>query len=80
MHQNNMIFCIIGILMILVLSMSYIFAIVVFAISFNDVAVVYDKGNAYRILSWYMSKDDAINIVNNSNLVDKEGVFYHVIS
>ena len=23
----------------------------------------------------YMSKDDAINIINNSNLVDKKGVF-----
>ena len=23
---------------------------------------------------WYMSKDDAINIMNGSNLVDKRGV------
>ena len=39
--------------------------------SFN-VAIVYVKGNAYRIHFWYMSKDDAINIMNDSNLVDKK--------
>ena len=44
------------------------------AMSFNDVAVIYVKGNAYRIHFWYMSKDDAINIMNGSNLVDKRGV------
>ena len=42
--------------------------------SFNDVATVYDKGNAYRIYFWYMSDDDAISIMNNSNLIDKMGV------
>ena len=44
------------------------------AMSFNNVAIVYVKGNAYRIHFWYMSKDDAINIMNGSNLVDKRGV------
>ena len=44
--------------------------------SFNDVAIVYVKGNAYRIHFWYMSKDDAISIMNNSNLIDKKGVLY----
>ena len=42
--------------------------------SFNDVAIVYVKGSAYRIHCWYISKDDAINIKNNSNLIDKKGV------
>ena len=42
--------------------------------SFNDVAIVYVKGSAYRIHFWYMSKDDAISIMSNSNLVDKKGV------
>ena len=42
--------------------------------SFNDVAILYVKGSAYRIHFWYMSKDDAISIMNNSNLVDKKGV------
>ena len=40
------------------------------AISFNNVAIVYVKENAYRINFWYMSKDDAINIMNCSNLVE----------
>ena len=42
--------------------------------SFNNAAIVYVKGSAYRIHFWYMSKDDAINIINNSNLVDKIAV------
>ena len=42
------------------------------AMSFNDVAVVYVKGSAYRIHFWYMSKDDAISIMNNFNLIDKK--------
>ena len=41
---------------------------------FNNVAIVYVKGSAYRIHFWYMSKDDAINIMNSCNLVDKSGV------
>ena len=45
------------------------------AVSFNNIAIVYFKGSAYRIQSWYMSKYDAINIMNNSNLIDKIGVF-----
>ena len=44
------------------------------AVSFNDVAIVYVKGSAYRIHFCYMSKNDAINIINNSNLIDKMGV------
>ena len=44
------------------------------AISFNDVATVYAKGSAYRIYFWYMSQDDTISIMNNSNLIDKIGV------
>ena len=46
------------------------------AMSFNNVAIVYVKGSAYRIHFWYMSKDDAINIMNGSNLVDKRGILY----
>ena len=43
-------------------------------ISFNNIAIVYIKGNGYRIHFWYMSKDDAINIMHGFNLVDKRGV------
>ena len=42
--------------------------------SFNNIAIVYVKGSACRIHFWYMSKDDAINIMNGFNLVDKKGV------
>ena len=41
---------------------------------FNNIAIVYIKGNAYRTHFWYMSQDDAINIMTGSNLVDKSGV------
>ena len=41
--------------------------------SFNNIAIVYFKGNVYRIHFWYMSKDDAIHVMNGSNLIDKRG-------
>ena len=44
------------------------------AMSFNNVAIVYVKGSAYRIHFWYMSKDDAITIMYNSNVTDKKGI------
>ena len=44
------------------------------AIGFTDIAIAYVKGSAYRIHFWYISKDDAISIMNNSNLIDKMGV------
>ena len=44
------------------------------AMGFNNIAIVYIKGSAYRIHFSYMSKDDAINIMNGSNLVRKRGV------
>ena len=44
------------------------------AMSFNNVAIVYVKGNAYRINFWYMSIDDPVNIMNGSNMVDKRSV------
>ena len=46
------------------------------AMNFNDVAIVSIKGNDYRIHFWYMSKDDAISIMHNSNLIDKKGTLY----
>ena len=42
---------------------------------FNNIAIVYIKGSAYRIHFWCMNKDDAINIMNRSNLVHKKAVF-----
>ena len=43
------------------------------AMNFNDAAIVSVKGSDYRIHFWYMSKDDAVNIMNNFNLNDKRG-------
>ena len=44
------------------------------ATSFNDVAIVYVKGSAYRIHFWYISKSDAISMMSNSHLIDEKGV------
>ena len=44
--------------------------------SFDNVAIVYIKGSAYRIHLWYMSKDDAINIIDGSSLIDERSVLY----
>ena len=41
--------------------------------SFNDVAIVSIKGSDCRIHFWYMSKDHAIKIMNNSNVNEKNG-------
>ena len=41
------------------------------AMNFSDVGIVSVKGSDYRIHFWYMSKDDIINIMKNSNLNDK---------
>ena len=51
-------------------------------VNFNNIAIVYVKANAYRIHFWYMSKYDAIKIMDNSSVIDKMGVlqkiFYYI--
>ena len=44
------------------------------AMSFKHAAVVSIKKNDYRIHFWYMSKTDAIALMTNSNLKDKNGI------
>ena len=44
------------------------------AMSANNVAIVYVKRSSYRIHFWYRGKDDAISIMNGSNLADKMNV------
>ena len=46
------------------------------AINFNNVAVVSVKGSDYRIHFWYMSKNDAINIMKNSKLHEKSRLLH----
>ena len=43
------------------------------AVSFNNVVAVFVKGNAYRIHFVFMSKNDAINLLNSS-VVNNKGV------
>ena len=44
------------------------------AMNFDNVAIVSIKGNKFRIDFWYMSKNDAIVLMTNSNLKDKNGI------
>ena len=44
------------------------------AMGFNNIAIVYIKENSYRTHLWCMSKDDAINKMAGSNLVNQRGV------
>ena len=49
------------------------------AMSFNDVAIVYVKESGYRIHFWYMRKDDAISIKNDSYLIDKKRFVFFLL-
>ena len=42
-------------------------------VSFKDVATVSIKGNDYRIHLYYMSKDEATNLLEKSDLTKKVG-------
>ena len=44
------------------------------AMNVNDVAIVSVKGSDYKIHFWYMSKDDARNIMKTSNLNEKKWI------
>ena len=50
--------------------------------NFTDVAIVSIKENDCRIYFWYMSKNNAIVLMTNSNLNDKNGIlknlFHHI--
>ena len=43
------------------------------AMSFKNVAIASIKGNYYRIHFCYISKNDAITLITNPNLNDKNG-------
>ena len=44
------------------------------AINFNDVIIVSIKRYDYRTHFWYMRKNDAMNIIKNSDLNEKSGL------
>ena len=81
-HQKSVILVTSGILKLLNLTMNDLYLsngwydLMQKAMSFNNAAIVYVKRSAYIIHFWYMGKDDTINIINNSNLVDKMSVLY----
>ena len=47
--------------------------------SFKDVAIVSVKGNDYVIEFWYMSKDEAINVLGNTYSIGKSGTLQNLI-
>ena len=42
--------------------------------SIQNLAIIYHEGNAYRINFIFMSKNDAFNLIKNSNIINKKGV------
>ena len=40
----------------------------------QNLAIIYHGGNAYRINFVFIGKDDAINLIKNTNIIDKKGV------
>ena len=44
------------------------------ATSMQNLAIIYREGNAYRVNFVFMSKNDAFNLIKNSNIIDKKGV------
>ena len=78
MHQKSVIFVIIGTFQIKIFKYeSYLcngcHDLKQKAMNFNDFAIVSVKGSDYRIHFWYMGKNDAINLIRNSNLNEKSG-------
>ena len=41
--------------------------------SMQNLAIAYNKGNAYRINFVFISKDNANNLIKNSNITDTKG-------
>ena len=42
--------------------------------SMQNLAIIYHRGNAYPVNFVFMSKNDAFNLIKNSNIIDKKGV------
>ena len=42
--------------------------------SMQNLAIIYHRGNAYRVNFVFMSKNDSFNLIKNSNIIDKNGV------
>ena len=44
------------------------------AMSFNNLAITYCRGNAYRVNFTFMSRNDVYNLIKNAKIIDKKGV------
>ena len=44
------------------------------ATNMQNLAIIYHEGNAYPVNCVFMSKNDAFNLIKNSNIIDKKGV------
>ena len=44
------------------------------AISFNNLTIIYCRGNAYRVNFTFMSRNDAYNLMKNAYIIDNKGV------
>ena len=44
------------------------------AMSMQNLVIIHHEGNAYRVNFVFMSKNDAFNLIKNSNIIDKKGV------
>ena len=49
------------------------------AMNFKVAAIVSIKGNDYRIHFWYIGKDDAINIMKNFNLNERNWILINFL-
>ena len=80
MLQMNVTLVIIGIFGMKFLSMSHLWngfhKLVQKAMNFNDITIFSIKGSDYKIRFWYMSKDDAISIMKNSDLKKRISNFF----
>ena len=79
MHRKNVIFAIIGIFLDKGSKFEpYLYNgchdLMQKAMKYNDVAIVSAKEKDFRIHFWYMSKDDAINIMKNPDFNEKRGL------
>ena len=78
MHQKSVIFVITGIFLYKNINFGLCLCngyhdLMQKAMNFNDAAIISFKESDYRTNFWYMSKDDALNITNKSNLNEKSG-------
>ena len=44
------------------------------AIIFNNLAIIYCRGNTYCVNFTFMSRNDGYNLMKNANIIDKKGV------